>query len=287
MREPVHERTALIEEADGTRWTFSTAAEMCDDMRWLLEDVSGWVSGAGVRANVTQRLRHGAFPSRAWREGRTMSLVGVVRCSSQAIADDVERAVASILWSGELGTLTVEEAAGRTLHTQVRLDGKPDVQRPTLTDVRVLVPLHAPDAFLYGPELVSYLYPIGEGIGLRYPLHQPGYLDYGAGVEANEPITNRGTAEAFGRFLVVGDFPGGFRITVGGRTVEWPWPVMRGLPVEVDMAGAVWSRSSNLTDQATLRQWSSLPSGVPVTPSFKPLQGGNGWCEVHYSDTYA
>lgn len=166
----IHERTATLTQADGRRWVISTREECPDPLAWVLKDIDGWIGdGVGVKAFVTDRLDHGNFPMRGYREGRTLTLTGAVLATDQAAADQAEREIANIMWSGEYGTLRVEESDSLTLSAQVRLDGTPQIDRVDLRRIKFSIPLASADSFLYADPRTSYGYPLGTGLGLVYP----------------------------------------------------------------------------------------------------------------------
>ncbi len=254
---------------------------------WLNGEIKGWVGGYTMRGENQERAGHGSFPTTRTRSPRTLELPLRVHAESWAAANVEKRRLSALLADGESATLRVEESGVPALEAVVERTGEILPSRVSPSTFGLSVPLTAPDPVLYGDERVTFLHPMGTGIGLRYPLFSPaGVLNYGTGITSNDPVFNGGNVEAWPTYLVVGDFPGGARITVAGRTVEWPWPINRGAPLEVRMAGSVWIGGTNVTHRATVRQWSSIPPGGSVSPDFSPLQGGDGWCEVHHRDTY-
>lgn len=253
----------------------------------LLTDLSGWVGGVGVRGERTERSGHGEFPAPSFRTGRTITLGVSVEREDVAGIDAWQRTMSGLFADGGFGTLSVE-SSGLTLSAEVQLDGevKIEANRDYLWG-NVQVPLHAPDPVLYGEERVTFLRPAATGVGLRFPLFSPNrILSFGSAVRGDDPVVNAGTVAAWPTFLVVGNFPGGVEITASGRTVAWPWPITTAAPVEIRMSGSVWIGDANVTAQATRREWSSIPPGGRIAPTFSPLQGGDGWCEVHHRDTY-
>ena len=281
----VHVRTARLVEPGGVVWELSDRPAPGDVER-VVENVAGWYGGSGVRADVTARIGHGDFPSRGWRESRVLTLHGVSICRDSDARDSEERRLSGILWDGQYGELTCDDGDA-VLSTGVRLDGEPQIVKVGTTALRYQVPLRTETPFLYGPERTVFLHPVGLGRGLEYPLFSKnGVLTYGTALAERDSITNEGNATAYDSYLVVGDFPGGWRLTVGRKVIEWPWPTVLTAPVLVEMTGRIWIGDSNVTDRASVRQWASLAPGTTVTPSLTPLQGGTGWAEVRHRDTY-
>lgn len=176
MRVPVTERNAILTQADGSSWALSTERFTEAPTRWLLIDIVGWYGGSGVRSTVTDRYRHGDFPSRGWREGRTISLRGAAISKTSMTRDDVERELSGILWDGQEGTLAVQEADDRVLWTTVRLDGAPSIEKLDERAIEFSIPLRSSEAFVYGPWREGTLTLPGAGVGLEYPLFTGGRM---------------------------------------------------------------------------------------------------------------
>jgi len=209
-----HERIATLTQADGRSWTFSTQCSSPEqDAYYTLYDIPGWFGGAGVKAHVTERSRHSAFEMRGYREGRTMSLVGGVIALTQEACDLAQRELSSMMWSGEIGTLRVEESERITLNSRVRLDGAPKIERLDLTHLEFTIPLYSPEAFLYADARSAYSFPSHTGRGLVYPLFS-GYLP-----PPTPPVDHSISADK--TFTDLTDlFSTGAITTDGGSTVE-------------------------------------------------------------------
>lgn len=281
----MRKRSATLTPQRGAAWHLS-ARPAPGDRRWYIEDVTGWFGGSGVRTQVTASIDHGDFMAKPTREGRAFTLMGAVACASEELRDESERFISSVGWDGEELDLRCDDGH-RVLSSTVRLDAVPQIVEIGRTKLRFQIPLRSASPFLYADEQTSFLHPIGVGRGLEYPLFSKGStLTYGTALAASESITNLGTATAHDSYLVVGDFPGGWRLTVGRRAIEWPWPTVLAAPVLVEMAGRIWIGSENVTHQASVRQWAPLAPGATVTPTLRPLQGGTGWAEARHRDTY-
>lgn len=259
-----------------------------DYQAWLT-DLAGWFGGVGVEADATQRtLGHGVFRDRALRTGRALTLSGQLVFRREQDRSVADRFLSGILWDGEYGSLTVT-IDDLTLSAEVRLDGEPKLTYEGGRFVTVQIPLLAPEPFLYAAEQVYQIYPAGAGEGLVYPLLSPeGYLSFGK-VDPNTKlsVTNGGNATAYPVIRVKGDLPSGFRITAGGRTVEYNAPVWEQAPVEVNCAeGAVYVDGMDQTYRCSKREWFEIPSGGVLSPSIHSIQEGDGWAEFAVRDTY-
>ena len=253
---------------------------------WDMERVTGWFDTPGVRLETVDRLGHGEHTSNGRWSNRLVRITGLFHhddCDDQQAERD---RLAGLFHDGQAVEVRMVHG-GLDLANDFRLadELKVEPDTDTLSDFDML--LAAVDPFLYAPEQVTFLHPLGTGIGLEYPLfHRGGVLTFGTGVAADDPIRNEGNAESWPVFLVVGDFPGGFEITVSGRVITWPWPTTKARPVEVRMDGAIFEAGSNMTHRASRRDWVSIPPGGVIAPEFRALQGGEGWCEVHHRNTY-
>lgn len=162
-------RTAVL---DGPGFTVSlTEREVAGPTDSILERLEGWYGGAGVSGDNPKRpLGHGLFVAPSTREGRPMTLGGVLVFPTGAERDLAQRLLSGVLWDGELGRLTVRDAAGLELSAEVKLDGTIKAAELGPRAVRFEVPLLAPDPFLVAEEQVVSLYPAGVGEGLVWPL---------------------------------------------------------------------------------------------------------------------
>ena len=174
----VHVRTAQLTQADGGRWTLSTAPRRGDDSRWFVEDVDGWYGGSGLRGGATPSYNHGTFLSRGFREGRTLTLHGWVENVDADTRDWQERNISGMLWDGMTGELTCDDG-NAVMTTRVRLDGPPQVVPLGVRDLQFQVPLVSESPFLYGDWREFSLDPPGVGVGFEFPPFSGGSMAVG------------------------------------------------------------------------------------------------------------
>lgn len=255
---------------------------------WLL-DLKGWYGGVGVTEGGPQRaLGHGAFPQRARRTERTITLEGMIHVIDDTDRDTADRIVSAALWEGGFWPLTVTHG-DLTLTTQVQLDG--DIGHTYVGEraLKVQFPLRAPDPFLYGQRQETTLALPGMGRGFRWSPGpwSGGYARWGAGA-APARMTNDGHAEAWPTFRVTGDFPEGFRLSVGGRVVEYPGIVTARSPVDVDYgSGQVLTGGRDVTHMLVSRQWEPIPPRSAITPKLTARSKfSEGWATGAWADTY-
>ena len=284
----VHVRTAVLTQADGARWSLSSQAHV--KPAWTVEDVAGWYGGTGVRGGVTARLGHGDFVERGYREGRVLTLHGMVDCETPDDRDWQERNLSGMAWSGEWADLTCDDG-NAVLSTRVRLDGAPQVTNIGTRVLRFQLPLVSDDAFLHGAWRETTLRPVGAGVGLDYPsfsvdMGQGPILTYGTAIDTTEYVWNEGNATSYPQFVVYADAPGGFTVGIGDRRVSYPWPCFQDMPVTVDMSGSLSVSGVDQSHMLGSRQWAGVAPGLISSPSLSFIQGGNGWATARHRDTY-
>lgn len=284
---PMYRSVTLTGE--GRTYTFSNR-ELKDGFEHWLTDLKGWTGGVSVKGdNEDRALGHGQFAEPSKRTHRTLTLVVTLRFATELDRDLAEREISGFLGEGGLATMEVTFGA-QTLTAVVKLDGEIQTDpRPGIPKLNVQIPLRAPDPFLYGEQRTLQMFPSGVGEGLVYSLFASGAnLNYGNSVPTSTVlVTNGGNAPAWPVFVVRGDFPSGFRIVNGTRTVEWSGAVFAQSPVTVDMArGAVTVRGADQSHMLNKRDWWSIPPNGAAQPRFTGIQPGTGWCDILVRDTY-
>lgn len=282
----VHVRTAVLAQADGSRWSLSGGRGVSGgESAWIVNDVAGWYGGSGVRGDVTARLGHGDFVERGYREGRVLTLHGTVACESSDVRDWQERNLSGMAGDGDWCDLTCDDGSA-VLSTRVRLDGAPQIVKVGTTALRFQLPLRSDSPFLFGPWRESSLQPVGAGVGFEFPpFSRAGVISFGSAVSTDERIWNEGNAESAPVFTVTADSPG-FAVSVGDNRVTYPWPTFIDIPVTVDMAGAVYVGGVDQSHLLGERRWGTVPPGSIESVRFEFLNGGTGWATVRHRDTF-
>lgn len=140
--------------------------------RFWLTGLDGWFGGVGVSGTTAQRtFGHGLFREAVKRTGRVLTLKGHFMFDSDTDRLVADRFLSGLLWDGDYGELRVT-TGDLTLSSFVRLDGeiKHSYQTRNTRELNIQVPLLASDPFLYGVPQVYQVYPVGAGVGLRFPL---------------------------------------------------------------------------------------------------------------------
>lgn len=255
-------------------------------------DLRGWDGSPGVRTDGNfPRSTIGTTARPTIYDGRAISIFGETDCIDVAATMQAETEIGGLFRSD------FEDNAPVTLrivhHDQdlsavVDLDGiisaKADCTR---LSVIWTIPLLAPDPRRYGPVREGSLLPIGTGRGLRWPLFESGYLDWGEAVNTTVTITNAGTSDAYPVFRVMGNMASGFALVSGDRALIFGQPVYPQSPVTVDMAGHVWVGGMERSVWLTRREWFSVPAKGAIQVQLVPLQqGGTGQATFTVRDTW-
>lgn len=284
--------TATLTDNHGvTLHTIGSGGPKLGQHNWA--SLEGWFGGVSIRLRGGEpRLGDGDFPGRINRSGRTLTLSG---WSEFATVEDMRSAsrLISGLFAPEdhvegatLGRLRVQ--LDRDLTAAVRLDGTLKVVESAAgMTVDWEIPLYAPDPHLYGPNQRTPITMSGSNsLGLFWPLFAPdGVLDFD-GDGTTLMLTNSGNAPAYPRITIEGDYPGGFAIILGGRSVQFQAPTYRQSPVVVDMRGFVTVRGVDRSSYLTVREWTAVPPHGSLPIDFVPLKGGTGLVTATIQDTY-
>lgn len=272
---------------------------VCESQGLLhIETLEGWYGG--VRADtpeISLAGQHGLYLAPTLRGARSMTLVltwvSSVDKSHQAYTQ-FSRFASGLAWDKGPYRMTVTEG-DVVLWTDVHLDGEIQhnpIHQGNESAFRVMIPLKA-DSFLYGPGRTTFLTPEGTGVGLEYSLFSGGsegdpVLTYGEYIDIDEVVANLGNATAYPSLLTVGDFPGGVGFNAGRGTLEFPWPITRRAPLQIDASGSAWIGATNVTSRLSRRDFSAFQvrPGDRIAPAMYAIQGGSGYCEVHTWDTY-
>lgn len=253
-----------------------------------LETVSGWFGGVGVKDTSTPRMGHGVFSQPTRFTGRGLTVYGFTKYETDEERHILERGFSSVLADGETYRLTVE-IDGHALWCDVKQDGEIGVASEGVDLLNVVIPLEAEDPRVYAEEHRYQLFPAGFGEGLVYPLFADGVLDYGDVTPGSSvPVRNGGTARAYPRFEVQGNWPSGFRITSGQDVVEYGAPVLGRETLVVDMrTGSIAVKNGgDRTHLATRRSWFGVDPGQTIQPRLAAVGEGTGFADVYLADTY-
>lgn len=243
-------------DSNGTEWTVAT------------ED--GWYAPPPRRTRSSERpAQDGYFPARSLSAGRTYTITGLVKASSNFNLITSAQTFAAVANDGEQYVATWNDPTGEYSTDVERDNSKFEI----LTDskARYSLTVRACDPRKYGALETSVIYlPTDSGGGLVYPLTYP--LNYGTpGSGGSMTMMNNGTAPTEPIFDVSGPLAIGFEIThvQTARTLSYHQATALitlnckdGTAVEGGQDRSRW-----MID----RQWFTVPAGSPATFSFKTL----------------
>jgi len=259
--------------------------------------MTGWTDGVSARRDTTARLNsNGDFMEPAKLNARYISLSGIAIANTitefQILRDNFMAAFSGAY--GDYQSISVETASGRRYAT-VGLEGKPNWIQTLDTAASWKLDLYAPDPHVYGePQQVTIglSSPTVGGLkikdtaafALRYPLNY------------NNPVTqssvglisNRGNAVSWPQFKVQGTYNNGFELFDNRNSkVAYVGVVTPQAPVIIDMGrGTATQNGVDKTALVTTREWFPLGPDEIVRPEIRAINGGSGWCNVLFSDTY-
>lgn len=221
------------------------------------------------------------------REGREITVAGAITLDTPAEAWALERYISGLFTGRGLGVITVTQD-GAALTAAVQLDGT--VKLATHIDpdpaVEWEIPVYAPDPHLYGAARTMQLRPVDTDAGFVWPGFADGFADWGVSGGDEAQLTNAGNAAALPTVTVTVDDGSGFRLSSGGRSVEWVGACSRSVPVVVDMAGRVLVGGVDRSAQLVRREWLSVPPRGVVSMSLSTLSGGGGSAIATVRDTW-
>ncbi len=283
-------RAAVLTQSDGSQLRLDTVERIPDPTAWTLEDITGWYTGSGVRRDTSPRYGHGMFMGPGFRDGRYMTLRGSVRCANTIERDWQERSLGGLLGDGKKGTLWADTGDAQLI-TEVGLDGSPQVEKVGTHALVFQVPLVSESSFLYGEWRESTIRPAYAGVGFDFPPlsedrgHGP-IITFGEGVASDDLIWNDGNADAWARFEVHGNFPGGVAVSVDDRRLSYPWPIYPGTPVLFDEEGSLRIGGRDQSHLLAERAWTPTAPRSISRVALHPLRGGTGWATAWHRDTY-
>lgn len=261
----------------------------------IIETLKGFpVVGMPIQGEVVSKLRSGVIVSSIRRDGREISLTGSAKASganrqieSRQLAETI-----SGLWPDGSGLGEIRHQGDDGIVQIAQVQPKPggtwDIDRKGELRgvIRWALDFLAPDPYIYGPPQQWQLVPVGTGLGLREPLGQPGYLDFGAVTNTQVQIPNGGNSTAWPVFEVRVDDGAGFRLTTGSRSVVFAGMCSRDVPITVDMGGRVLQSGVDRSVMLRVRDWIGIPPGGMETVWLETLQGGAGSAIATVRDTW-
>lgn len=282
--------------------TFSSSPNPDADQDFFLDTTGlvGWNEGVGARRQVTQRpVSDGDFADVATMDARTVTITGGARAKTPQDLHDMRDQFIGLLADGGYTQMTVENISGKRYAT-VGLGSTPAWIQLADTMATFKLDMFQPDPRIYGEQRLISIYgaPTASG-GLIYSASgpvsaNPSYylkypLNYGLAVDQQtQYIYNNGNVEAWPVFTVAGNFYGGFTITDNlGNNISYSGDTSLLASVVIDTTkGTATQNGQDRTTLITSRDWFSIPPGGYIQPSFKPVNGATGWCDIIFQDTW-
>lgn len=249
--------------------------------------IIGWFDGVEMRRSAVARpVGGGDFAERGRNGSRVISITGLAEADSRAVLHQMRDDFTSILNHGNFSELKVTSGAG-VRYATVGLSSAPSFVIQTDTFATFKLDLYSPTPEIYGPKKTAYLPGMTLLGGLGYPLTYP--LQFNAPVKLQSTFAeNDGNASAWPIFKVTGDYLSGFTVTNGqGRKVTYRGAVSSSAPVFIDMGqGSAIQNNVDKSYNLSERDWFAIEPGTTIQPQFIPLDGGSGWCDIIYRDTW-
>lgn len=249
--------------------------------------LSGWDDGVVISRGATVRPNgYGDFPETGKLSSRIVTLTGI------AVADDLfglhymRDTFTGLLNDGGFSTISVR-TENDTRYATMALSAQPSWIQQSDTIAAFKITLYSADSRIYGEDRNIQIGVTNTSGGLKYDLAYPLNF-YVPSSQQLGFITNRGNSVSWPVCTVTGDYTQGFSITDNlGKTVTYAGPVSMNAPVVIDMAaGSATQSGIDKSVNFTNRQWISIPAGQSIQPSFIPNEGGAGWCDILYRDTW-
>lgn len=269
--------------------TFTSHMNPSIDSQYNLDPTAftGWLDGVSVRRPDSPRMgTHGDFVEKATLSSRLITFQGLAISKTPTGLKALRDRLMGILSGGAYDILSVQTSVD-TRYSTVGLEGKPSWVPTTDLSANWKIDFYAPDPFIYGEQKIVQTGAFVSRGALEFPLSYT--LNYQiVGQDVAQTITNKGNAESWPIFRVVGDYYSGFTISNNlNKKITYNGIVTMQSPVTVNMAkGTAIQGGVDKTVFMSDRGWFSIPPEETIQPEFVPLQNGSGWCEIIYRDTW-
>jgi hypothetical protein len=245
-----------------------------DGVRWKYTNLTGWGMGGAVDTNFTPRPgQHGMHDGPMYRRERVITVEGLLRAPTRALAKQAERALAACLADGTLGTFAVDDPDLGWEQAQVKLSAPPQ-SSGVAAGVGVIawqLQFTAPDHRKYG-DLDSASTPLpGGGTGIAFPLGAP--FSFGTPPATGSVVfTNTGTAPTEPILTVSGPLGVGFQAVhvETGRRLRYEAPVVDEVVIDC-REGTATSGGQDRTGLLTADDFFTVDPGATATFQWSTL----------------
>lgn len=225
----------------------------------------GWTDGVDMRLEDNAiPNQHGSYDRQVFRSARVVSLSGYALADSNARLQELEERVTGLLAGGALDRIEVVKN-GQTRWADCRLASKTKFEEIGEDTAEIQVQVWCPDPRKFG-ELWTYTASVGSNaLNVRH----------------------YGNAEATPRFVVAGNMPGGYRLTIMGVNFSVTWPLVAGQPHTIDYAdGQLWVGGLQIHGGLGVTNTPTIPGGFTTSLGIAPLTTGTATATLSLFDTY-
>jgi hypothetical protein len=226
---------------------------------------SGWDDGVDMRLENTARPgAHGSFNLPVFQDARTVSISGNAFADSGRELDALSDRFTGLLAGGQVGRIQVEKrGVGRW--TDCRLAAK-----PMFTEVG-------------GQDCASFQIQVWCPDPRKFGESKTIAVDTGSPIS----VFHRGNYNAMPSFIVRGDMPGGWTLTVNGWNYTVTKPLVSGAPHRVDYNnGRLYVNGTLSQGNLGNTNTTPIPPGQSVGVGLYPVTTGTGSADMTITDTY-
>jgi len=229
---------------------------------WLVTQLEGWGESPPVRVEDTARTNQDGDHDLPVRYGaRLVTIGGRVICPSESAAQQARTRLTGLVAGKVRAQVT---ALGETTWADVKLADRVDAKRSGRL-VRFQYQLRAPDPRRFGN---SQTVAVATGSPVA--------------------VSHRGNYNAMPKFIVRGDMPGGYTITVDGWNYTVTSALVTGQPHRIDYDNGRLYRNGVLTQGSVgiVTTTQPIPPGKSVAVGLYPFTTGSGSADMTIIDTY-
>lgn len=228
------------------------------------DGLDGWDDGVSMRGDKAARPQaHGSFVLPRWQESRTVTINGIILARNAAEQELLGNRLSGLLVGGSEGRVQVSKG-GKVQWAMASLDSCSVDPRRGETRSDFQLQLWCADARKYGD---SKTYAVATGSPVN--------------------VSHRGNYNAMPSFIIRGDMPGGYTITVDGWNYTVTRALVAGAPHRVDYNNGRLYVNGTLT-QGNLGNTNRapIPPGQSVGVGLYPVTTGSGSADMTVIDTY-
>lgn len=227
--------------------------------------IDGWDDGVALRGDKVARPRaHGSLALRGYQESRSVTLNGLVMGSSPKDREIQKNRLSGLLADGGYGRVQIRKG-GLTTWATARKDSSNIDDVHGTNRATFQLQLWCPDARRYG-ELRTFTASVGNPVS---------------------GVAHRGNADATAQFVVSGNAPGGYTITIKGQVFNVTHPLAPGQPHSIDYGdGRLRIGGAIIHGGIGYGFTPQISGGVPTALAIAAPGGGTATATLTLVDTY-